>query len=589
MNSFRTMRTLATLAALAAGAGGCTLVDRAGGDAADPVTTLTFAQPNDEPPEQLKAWADQVEEASDGSLTIDFKNAWRAGQTDYETGTIADVKAGEVDLAWVGARVFDRVGVTDFQALLAPMLVDSHELQAAVFEEGIAQEMLAGVQDAGVTGVGVLPGPMRKMLGVHNPLLGPDDFRGAVVGMQDSALSQTAMETLGATAKAEPSGAKLDGLDAYEQQLASIQGNGYVVQAHYVTANLDLWPRALVLVANPDTFDALSDEQQAVLEKASTDAVLPALQASQAEDDDAVQPLCQQGMSLVEATDEQLDVLATAWQPLYDELATDPDTADWLDRIRALKESVGAPPHTAACSSGEGVSDGDDPVAGDYVATIDWRTVDVPHECMPGPPEGSGKNVYELSLHDGVVSQTVRIGGPDAPAEHGFSGSYRVFRDKIELEDNTPLIANVDVNADRLVLSDMTGGQCGDAAIWTTSPWRRVDTTAPSDELEGVWTTQLRAADWSEAGFQGPNGTFTITFKEGYVIVTNPGGEIGYQAGYSAFRGRLVTSDSPDELRVSYRVEGDELVLSDLTLNGSEGPSPYSVVWTSHSFTRQTR
>ena len=351
MNSFRTMLTLATLAALAAGTGGCTKVDRAGGDAADPVTTLSFAQPNGEPPAQLQAWADQVEQASDGSLQIDFKNAWRAGQTDYETGTIADVKAGEVDLAWVGARVFDRVGVTDFQALLAPMLVDSHELQAAVFEEGIPEEMLAGVQDAGVTGVGVLPGPMRKVLGVDKPFLEPDDFRGAVVGMQDSALTQATMETLGATTKAEPSGATLDGLDAYEQQLASIQGNGYAARARYVTGNLDLWPRPLVLIANPDTFDALSDEQQAVLSRASTDAIPPALDASRAEDEDAVKPLCQQGMLLVEATDEQLGALARAWQPLYDELATDPDTAGWLDRIRALKESVGAGPDAATCPS----------------------------------------------------------------------------------------------------------------------------------------------------------------------------------------------------------------------------------------------
>jgi len=587
MNSFRTMLTLAAVAALAAGAGGCTDVDRAGGTAADPVTTLTFAQPNDEPPAQLQAWADQVAQASDGSLAIDFKSSWRHGQSDNETATIADVKAGEVDLAWVGARVFDRVGVTDFQALLAPMLVDSHDLQAAVFEEGIPEEMLAGVQDAGVTGVGVLPGPMRKVLGVDKPFLAPADFRGAVVGMQDSALTQATMEALGATTKAEPTGAELDGLDAYEQQLASIQGNGYVNRARYVTGNLDLWPRPLVLVANPDTYDALSDEQREVLRRASTDAVLPALDASRAEDDGAVNPLCQQGMLLVEATEEHLDALAKAWQPVYDDLSADPSTAGWLERIRALKESVGARSDTAVCSSDQPPGNGDDPVAGDYVATIDWPNVDVPESCQPGPPEGDGSNVYELSLHDGIVSLSVRIGGPEAPAEHGYSGSYRVFRDQIELEDNTPLTAHLDVDAERLVLSDMTGGQCGDAAIWTTSPWVRVDKSAASDELDGTWTTRLSAGDWREAGLQGPAGTFTLTFDDGYVVVTDPEDEIGYQARYSAFRGSLVTSESPDELRVSYRVDGDQLVLSDMSLNGSEEPSPFSVVWTSKPFTRQ--
>jgi TRAP-type transport system periplasmic protein len=470
MNSFGTMLTLATLAALAAGTGGCKTVDRAGGDAADPVTTLVFAQANHEPPAQLVAWADQVEQTSGGSLEIEFKNGWRMGQTDNETGTIADVRAGKVDLAWVGARVFDRVGVTTFQALLAPMLVDSHELQAAVFRERIPEEMLIGVQDAGVTGIGVLPGPMRKVLGIDKPFMEPRDFRGSVVGMQDSALTQAALESLGATTKAEPSGAELDGLDAYEQQLASIQGNGYVSRARYVTANLDLWPRPLVLIANPDAFEALDDEQRSAISDASEAAVLPALDASRAEDVDAADQLCRQGMLMVEASDDQLYALATAWDPLYDELAVDPATADWLARILALKESVGAGPDASPCSSDEPGADGDD----------------------------------------------------------------------------------------------------------------------PSDELDGVWTTQLSAVDWREAGFEGPAGSFTLTFDGGYVLVADPGGEIGYQARYSAFRGRLETSDSPDELGVSYRIDGDELVLSDMTVNGSEEPTPFSVVWTTRPFTRQT-
>ena len=276
MNSFRTMLTVTTVAALAVGVAGWTTVDRAGGKAADPVTTLTFAQPNDgNPPAQLQAWADLVEQASDGSLEIEFKNGWRLGETANETGTIADVEAGEVDLAWVGARAFDRVGVTAFQALLAPMLVDSHDLQSAVFEEGIPEEMLAGVQDAGVMGVGILPGPMRKVLGVSKPFREPRDFRGAVVGMQDSALTQATMEALGATTQVEPSGPDIDGLDAYEQHLGSINGNGYVISAHYVTGNLDLWPRPLVVIANPDAFDALSDSQRSVLVHAGEDACCP--------------------------------------------------------------------------------------------------------------------------------------------------------------------------------------------------------------------------------------------------------------------------------------------------------------------------
>src|SRR4029453_5213224 len=128
------------------------------------------------------------------------------GETANETGTIPAVRAGKVYLGWVGVRTFDLAGDTDFQALLAPMLVDSYDLQAKVFEEGIPEEMFAGVSDLGVSGVAVLPGPMRKGLGITKPFRAPHDFRGTVVGLQSSALSQQSLEALGATTKAEPSG-----------------------------------------------------------------------------------------------------------------------------------------------------------------------------------------------------------------------------------------------------------------------------------------------------------------------------------------------------------------------------------------------
>ena len=85
----------------------------------------------------------------------------------------------------------------------------------------------------------------------------------------------------------------------------------------------------------------------------------------------------------------------------------------------------------------------------------------------------------------------------------------------------------------------------------------------------------------------GPAGKFTLTFADGQVTVTEPSGTIGYRAAYDAFRGLVLSSGNEDELRASYRVDVDQLVISDLTLNGSDEPSPYTVVWTTHPFSRQ--
>ena len=190
--------------------------DRAGGSGIAEPVVLTMAQGNHEPPDQLVSWAEEVSSRSDGALQIEFANLWREGETDAEIGTIADVHGGEVDLAWVGARAFDRVGLLSFQPLLAPLLVDSHDLQEAVFEAGIPAEMLAGLDELDLAGIGVLPGPMRKVLGVTHPFVTPADFEGQVVGIGTSDLAAWTMrdargDTAGPAHRREPGRTRRDG------------------------------------------------------------------------------------------------------------------------------------------------------------------------------------------------------------------------------------------------------------------------------------------------------------------------------------------------------------------------------------------
>ena len=300
---------LVACSTLVAACGGAS-AGRAGGETRDAPRVLTFAQPIEgDPPEQLLRWADEVERLSTGTLKIEFHNGWRSGEVDYEAGTLADVGDGKVDLAWVGARVFDTVGVESFQALVAPMLVDSHDLQAAVFEAGIPEQMLDGVEELGVVGIGVLPGPMRKLLGKDHPYVTPDDFRGDVIGLQASDVAEQTFTALGATTTRLPSGADISEVDGYEQQLDSIWGNHYELEAGFVTANVNLWPRPLVIVAGADVFESLDADQQDVLRDATANAIPGALEASRDEDASGGEGLCRAGMTFATASAAELDAL----------------------------------------------------------------------------------------------------------------------------------------------------------------------------------------------------------------------------------------------------------------------------------------
>ena len=455
------------LAGIALLAGACTdtgsTEDKAGGTKVD-AQVLTMAQPNGEPPDQLVSWAEEVSERSDGTLTIEFKNAWRLGEVDYESGTMEDVRAGKVDLGWVGARAFDRVGMDGFQALLAPLLVDSYDLQAAVFEAGIPDEMLEGLRDIDLVGIGVLPGPMRKLLGVSEPLVDPADFVGKTIGLQESALAADTLTALGAKPKAVPSSADLDGLDGYEAQLASIVGNHYYAEADYVTANVNLWPRPLVIFMGEEAFEGLAVSQQNALQQAAADAIPAALDASRAEDEEAVPALCREGMKLIKASEGALADLQTAVRPVYAELNANPATQAHLTTMQELKSSLDRSPEAPSCPKGEAVSSptGVGFPQGTFETTLtqdDWGD-------MEGQP-------MEFSMVIDAETVTILDGASD---EIGFKGTYTAFRDTLEVTDGRDKVtAQWSFAGGQLRFTDVTPENSPFEVVWESHPWKKVE------------------------------------------------------------------------------------------------------------------
>jgi TRAP-type C4-dicarboxylate transport system substrate-binding protein len=463
------MAAVAVLTGLALALAACSgsSSDKAGGeDKAEP-SVLTMANPNPDRAPQLESWAKEVSRLSGGTLAIEFKDAWRIGEPRYEAGTLEDVSAGKVDLAWVGARAFDTVGVTSFQALVAPLLIDSYDLQSEVFEQGIPERMLEGVGELDLVGIGVLPGPMRKLLGVSKPYVRPGDFGGQVVGLQDSAVADMTLRALGATPRPVPSAAKLDGLDAYEQHLPSIAGNSYNRRAKYVTANVNMWPRPLVIVMGKEAFSSLTDEQQSALRDASTAAIAGALEASRAEDEDAAPVLCRRGMTFAVASESELAELRTALEPVYAELTADPATKSHIDAIANLKTEIAASAEAPVCASTEPPATASPIPDGTYETTLteaDW--------LKSGVREDAG--VYTMIFAAGELTILTPNGEP------GFVASYTVFRDQIEARESEDYAITARWSFDGKTLTftdiDVPGGDAGPETVtWASHPWVKTD------------------------------------------------------------------------------------------------------------------
>ena len=119
------------------------------------------------------------------------------GSADSEVEAIKAVQAGQTDLAVVPVRAFGLVGLRSFDALIAPMQIDTMSLQQQVLSSDIARGMVSGVEGLGLKGVGILPGPMRLPAGITRPLRTPEDFSGARIAFSASAVAERSLQNAG--------------------------------------------------------------------------------------------------------------------------------------------------------------------------------------------------------------------------------------------------------------------------------------------------------------------------------------------------------------------------------------------------------
>lgn len=488
---------------------GCRGGNKAGGESGRRTIVLTFAsQIRGGQPGQLIAFANRVTSLSGGTIRIDFKPNWRAGDPNQEIETIHDVRAGKADLAWVGARAWDPVGVHSFDPLVAPFLIDNYRLERQIFASGMPQRMLSGVTHAGVVGIGVLPGPMRKALGVRRRLVTPADFRGLVFGVTGRIAVQT-LTALGADPRqmfAQESLGRLGGVDS---QMSAIVGNRYDTEARYLSANLNLWPRPLVIIASRRVLRSLSDDQRRTLRKAAAAAVPEAMAASRQEDSAAVRSLCaRHHVALVNLTPSQLRRLAVAVKPVYRRLVRDPATRRAIRMIRTLKRAT-PPAPSIRCAPGSTATAGAvSPIDGSWQMVVDRG--DLLHNPAYGhPPTGLDVKLdagtYHLRMNHGRYEFNLRGGSGSSHDTGSYSvvGGLVTFRIASGHDVGETWAYRWSVYRNQLTFSRAPPGAPHGPPNLMFAPWSRLESppapapsaAAPADELNGVYEMDSTAAD----------------------------------------------------------------------------------------------
>lgn len=322
--------------------------DKAGGQSGEPVV-LTMLNPLGDV--DSEAFVQEVERASGGALRIEIESKWHGDDVAKERDVIEAIRDGAADLGITPVRAWHEAGVRSFDALIAPLAVDSPELQRTVLESDIASEMLAGPAALGLAGVAVLPGPMRQPVGISRDLLGPETYAGAHLAISPGAVGARSLQALGATTTATVfEGADMSTFDGMELQVAAVGGNRYDEVARSVTANVALWPRPLVVFGNADALAELTDPQREILRAAGQHAARVKNDIDRSQLQEELDIMCRRGgITFAQATPEQIAGLRSLLQPVYAWLEQDAQTRDLLGRIRALAGQTAAVQPALGC------------------------------------------------------------------------------------------------------------------------------------------------------------------------------------------------------------------------------------------------
>jgi TRAP-type C4-dicarboxylate transport system substrate-binding protein len=355
MPATRSLHAVTVLAAAACAAGCAGLThDRAGGSRPAKPVVLTLA--SHDTGADAREWIAAVQRLSGGSVRIAQRPDWRDREVDYERHTIDDLRSGKVDLALIPARAYDTLGVRSFQALLAPLLVDSYPVERAVLTSHVPDRMLAGVAPLGVVGVAALPGTLQHVLSMTAPLLRPVDYaihplKGWEIGVRPSRLTTATFRALGDRTVAVAPGDDTRRFYSVEQSASEIVAFHYqdVTQGMTLPRNITFWPRVMTVAMNRDAYGRLSASQRRALVGAGSASIGPSVQRIERADTHAMRSFCRvrpfhQQVRLVTATPTDLRLTRRALRPVYAGLMRDPASAAEIRAIRSIRGATRPPP-----------------------------------------------------------------------------------------------------------------------------------------------------------------------------------------------------------------------------------------------------
>lgn len=330
-----------------------------------------------------------------------------------DTVTLDRLKSGLFDIALVRAGRLEEEGARSLAPLGTPFLVTNDDQAKRIAADPRAADLLAGLPDIGLVGIGLVPVGVRHPFGYTTPLLGAADYAGKTINNRVDETSTKILRALGANVdhsanEERASKVKAGALRGIE---ASLQTFGAVELPAVLTSNVDLYARFDVIVVRKATWEALTASQRDALKASVAKASSASIAATRSEEAAMAEWCMLPGASAVTATDAELATLHAKLDPIVEQItAKHRSSVDWM---RALRQGTTDP--VLACGDAAG-NDPDatppiQPVGNQHVLDGRWRTGGTPAELEAAgvtPSDAIGNaGIWELDI-DGA-SAHVRL------------------------------------------------------------------------------------------------------------------------------------------------------------------------------------
>ena len=314
-----------------------------GASAADAEVTLQIGFENSisEPIGQaLEKWQQLVDEKGDGSLKLEL---YPDSQLGSKNELIDGMTLGEPYITLADGAFYADYGVPDFGIVFGPVLFDNWDQCWTLIESDWYKDMCTQLEDKGLKIVTSNWKYGERHTLTTKPVNTVDDLAGMKIRVPGNQIQSIGFDVLGATSTGMDLGDVYQALqtgtiDGAENPLATLYGRKLHEVAKYLildghVLNFTTW------VMSADLFNSLTPEQQELLVSTGEEAGLYNNDLVDESNDEYLQKMKDEGVTVVEPTEEVLDGFKEKAAAFYEK----GDTFGWSDGLYdTVRAAMGA-------------------------------------------------------------------------------------------------------------------------------------------------------------------------------------------------------------------------------------------------------